>query len=67
MELSCFKLYYPYFSIKDLLRPITINDAPSTISRTPIIMAITTGLLAKNAASITVKNPKITPIAEMIL
>ena len=66
MELSCFKLYYPYFSIKDLLRPITIKDTPSTISRTPIIMAITTGLFA-NVASMTVKIPKIKPIAEMIL
>lgn len=67
MELSCFKLYYPYLSIKDLLRPITIRDAPSTIRRTPIITAITIGWAAKNAASMTVKIPKIKPIAEMIL
>lgn len=67
MELSCFKLYYPYFSIIDLLRPITINDTPSTISRTPIIMAITIGWVAKNPASMTIIIPKIRPIAEIIL
>ena len=58
------QLDYPYFSISDLLLPMTRATIPSTISNAPTITAIRYVCDAAKYASATINIPKIKATAE---